>query len=83
MKSHAETSHPDESLLKEAAVAIGGAAGTVAALAKSTFTPATTAPAASAAPTAPARKKIPKLPAKNKSRLPRKEKKALAKRKVA
>jgi len=76
MKSHAETSHSDDSLLKETAVAIGGAAGTVAALAKSVFTP--TPP-----PARRSRKITGRFVAKNKARLPRKEKKVLAKKALA
>jgi hypothetical protein len=66
--------HKDDTLLKETAVAIGEAAGTVAALAKSVFThPA--APAKSAA-----KKVAGKLAPKNKARIPRKQKKSLAKK---
>jgi hypothetical protein len=65
----------DDTLLKETAVAIGGVAGKVAALAKSIL-PHHEEPAK-----APAQKRS-KLKPKNKSRLPRKEKKALAKKAV-
>ena len=55
-----------ESILVTAAKGLGAAAGKVAALA-----------GVKAEPTPPAHPKIPKLASKNKSRLPRKQKKAL------
>jgi len=58
------SSAQDESPLKEAAVTIGGAAGKVAALASSVTTRI--------------RKGVGRIPTKNKTRLPRREKKALA-----
>ena len=64
----------EDTLLKETAVAIGGAAGKLAALAKSAL------PHAKAAAGAPKPQRAGKLPPKNKSRLPRKEKKSLARK---
>ena len=67
--------HDPGGVLKETAIAIGGAAGKLAALAKSVM------PHEKAA--APVAKRRGKLPAKKKTRLPRKQKKALASRKSA
>jgi hypothetical protein len=66
--------HAPDGVLKETAIAIGGAAGTLAALAKSVMPHEKPAPAA---------KRKGKLPAKKKARLPRKQKKMLASRKLA
>ena len=71
MKPHTETT--EAKILKETAVAIGGAAGKVAALAKSVL-PHHDKPAAAA------KVRVGKLAPKNKSRLPRKEKKAIARK---
>ena len=62
---------PEEGLLVSAAKAIGSVAGKVAALAG--------AAAPEAKPPSPPRVKIPKLQPKNKTRMPRKQKKALQK----
>jgi hypothetical protein len=73
MEQDAASHHPEEGVLKETARAIGGAAGRLAALAKSVM------PHEKAA--APAAKRSRKLPAKKKTRLPRKQKKMLAAKK--
>lgn len=67
--------HADGGVLKDTAIAIGGAAGKIAALAKSVM------PHEKAA--APAVKRKGKLPAKKKARLPRKQKKMMAAKKTA
>jgi hypothetical protein len=67
--------HASSGILKETAVAIGGAAGKLAALAKSVV------PHEKAV--APVAKRTGKLPAKKKARLPRKQKKMLATQKIA
>jgi hypothetical protein len=66
--------HAEGGVLKDTAIAIGGAAGKIAALAKSVM------PHEKAAPVA---KRKAKLPAKKKARLPRKQKKMLASQKSA
>lgn len=71
MKKPANTP-TNESLVIETAAAIGDAAEKVAAVVKSVFEP-------KKAPTRK-RKGVGQLPAKNKARLPRREKKALAKK---
>jgi hypothetical protein len=68
---------PEDRVLKETAKAIGGAAGKLAVLARSVI------PHHQAATPAPPKKRAGKLPPKNKSRLPRKQKKMLAARKSA
>jgi hypothetical protein len=68
----------EHGVLKDTAKVIGGAAGTLTALAKSVLPHHE----AAAAP-APAAKRAGKLPPKNKSRLPRKEKKSLGRHKTA
>jgi hypothetical protein len=68
----------EEGVLKEAARAIGGAAGTVAALANSVLP----SDHQTAKP-APPKKATGKLAASQKTRLPRKQKKMLARRKTA
>ena len=75
-----KNSDKEHGLLATAAAAIGEAAGTLVALA----TPghAGKGPAAAATP-APKSVKIPKLAPKNRSRLPRRQKKALAKQRTA
>ena len=65
--------HAPSGVLKETAIAIGGAAGKLAALAKSVM-PHEKAPA-------PVAKRAKKSPAKKKARLPRKQKKMLAAKK--
>jgi hypothetical protein len=67
--------HAPRGVLKETAIAIGGAAGKLAALAKAVM------PNESAA--APVAKRTRKLPAKKKAQLPRKQKKMLASKKSA
>jgi hypothetical protein len=71
MKPHTENSDPG--ILKETAVAVGGAAGKVAALAKSIL-PHHDKPAAAA------KTRIGKLAPQNKTRVPRKQKKAMARK---
>lgn len=68
--------HAASGVLKDTAIAIGGAAGKLAALAKSVLPHEKVA-----APVT--KKRAGKLPAKNKARLPRKQKKILAKQKSA
>jgi len=75
MKPHTENT--EATILKETAVAIGGAAGKVAALAKSVM-PHHDKPAPAAA-----KKRAGKLPPKNKTRVPRKQKKANARKAAA
>ena len=70
MKPHTE--NPDSGILKETAVAIGGAAGKVAALAKSVL-PHSESPAAP-------KKTAGKLAPKNKTRMPRKQKKSMSRK---
>jgi hypothetical protein len=70
MKQQGVKTSSKSGLLKETAMAIGGAAGTLAALAVGHQDAASSSPA----------KKSGKLPKKNKSRLPRREKKELAKK---
>jgi hypothetical protein len=65
----------DKGLLKATATAVGSAAGKVAAMAKSVFPHEHTAPSASPS------KLNGRFPKKNRARLPRRLKKALAKRK--
>jgi hypothetical protein len=72
VKQRAADHHPEEGVLKEAARAIGGAAGTLAAFAISVM------PHEKAA--APVAKRTGKLPAKKKARLPRKQKKMAARK---
>ena len=67
-----------EGILVGAAKAIGNVAGKVAALAGAAAPPEVTE-----RPSTPPKPKIPKLASKNKSRLPRKEKKALKKKTAA
>jgi hypothetical protein len=68
------TSKPDEGVLKGTAKAIGGVAGKVAALVKSVLPHQQSPPAA--------KKRAGKLPPKKKARLPRRQKKAIAKQKA-
>ena len=68
--------HASSGVLKETAIAIGGAAGKLAALAKSVMPHEEKA-------AAPVAKRKAKLPAKKKARLPRKQKKMLASKKSA
>jgi hypothetical protein len=75
MKKRAAGHHPEEGVLKETARAIGGAAGKLAAFARSVMLHEEAA--------APVAKRPGKLPAKKKARLPRKQKKMLAARKTA
>jgi hypothetical protein len=74
MKPHTENT--EATILKETAVAIGGAAGKVAALAKSVM-PRHDKPAAAA------KARPGKLAPKNKARVPRKQKKAMARKAAA
>jgi len=67
------TENPDAGILKETAVVIGGAAGKVAALAKSVLPH-------HEHPPAPAAKRRGKFAPKNKTRVPRKQKKAMARK---
>jgi hypothetical protein len=81
-KKKTEEQAPEaEGALATVAKAVGKAAGKVAKLAGSADAPAAEAPPAP--PTPPAKVKVPKLAPKNKSRLPRKEKKALQKKNAA
>jgi len=76
-KKTEESAPPAEGALATVAKAVGKAAGKVAKLAGAE------APAAEAPPAKPAKVKIPKLAPKNKTRLPRREKKALQKKNAA
>jgi hypothetical protein len=69
--------HAPGGVLKETAIAIGGAVGKIAALAKSVM------PHEPEKATAPVASRKGKLPPKKKARLPRKQKKMLAKQKIA
>lgn len=72
-KKKDNTDQPEEGVLTAAAKAVGKAAGKVAALAGA----GGETPAAEASPAEPKKTtKVPKLAPKNKSRLPRREKKA-------
>ena len=68
---------PGQSVLTETAKTIGGAAGKLAALAKSVM------PYHDTAKPVAAKARAGKLPAKHKARLPRKQKKAAARQKAA
>jgi len=74
-KKKEEQEQPAEGALATVAKAVGKAAGKVAKMA--------VAVEAAVAPTPPKKVKVPKLAPKNKSRLPRKQKKALQKQNAA
>ena len=76
-KKKEEQEQPAEGALATVAKAVGKAAGKVAKVVGAGE------PAAEAAPAKPKKVKIPKLAPKNKSRLPRKQKKALQKQNAA
>jgi len=77
MESETRAPKIEDGVLKETARAIGGAAGKLAAFAHSVI------PQHRNAAPAPATKAAGKLPAKKKARLPRKQKKVLARQKTA
>ncbi len=75
MSTKVATPHTEDTILKETAVAIGGAAGKVAALAKSAFGHS------HAEPAKVVQKSTGRFAPSQKTRMPRKQKKALAKHK--